>query len=97
MTRRPQLWTERCSTCVFWPGNRMRLAEGRLADLVARNRATGSMLICHKTTHGERAAGPVMCRGYFDAYAADSRVAQIMERLFGAAWYEEVVEREDPN
>jgi hypothetical protein len=68
----------------------MRLAPGRLADLIATNRATGSLLICHDTTHGARPEGPVMCRGYWDAYAEESAVAQIMEQLFGPDWYEEV-------
>jgi hypothetical protein len=87
---RPELFDRKCSTCVFHPGNRMSLQPGRLAELVARNRETGSLLICHHTTFGQRPDGEVMCRGYFDAYAAESRVAQIMESLFGPDWYSEV-------
>ena len=89
MTGKPLLFSRRCDTCVFHSGNRMSLAPGRLADLIAQNRATGSMLICHTTTYGQ-APAEAMCRGYFDAYAAESRVPQIMTRLFGPDWYTEV-------
>lgn len=86
MSDRPRLLAEKCSTCVFRPGNLMRLQEGRLAELIARNRATGSMLICHD--HSEKPKA--MCRGYWDAYADESSVVQVMARLFGPDWYEEV-------
>jgi hypothetical protein len=86
---KPRLFREKCPTCVFRPGNPMRLIEGRLADLIEQNRATGSMLICHETTYGQ-AAVEVMCRGYWDAYADTSAVPQIMARLFGPDWYQEV-------
>jgi hypothetical protein len=86
---RPLLFSRKCSTCVFRPGNPMRLSDGRLADLVEQNRQTGTMLICHQTTYGQ-AEHEVMCRGYWDAYADVSDIPQIMERLFGADWYDEV-------
>lgn len=86
---RPLLFSRKCSSCVFWPGNLMQLGPGRLADLVEQNRQTGSMLICHQTTYGA-APREAMCRGFWDAYADVSDIPQIMERLFGADWYEEV-------
>lgn len=88
---KPQVFSEKCDTCIFHPGNRMHLEPGRLADVVKQNSATGSMLICHKTTYGQHPEiGETMCRGYFDAYAATSAVPQIMERMFGPDWYDEV-------
>lgn len=93
---RPRLFADRCTDCVFRPGNLMRLAPGRFAELVADNRATGSLLICHQTTHGQAPElGEVMCRGYFDAYAEDSAVAQVMARLFGPDWFEVVAPPEE--
>ena len=86
---KPLLYRDRCSTCVFRPGNLMWLAPGRLRDLVEQNRKTGSMLICHHTTFGQ-APREVMCRGFWDAYAQESTVPQVMERMFGPDWYEEV-------
>lgn len=58
---------ERCDTCVFRPGNRMRLEPGRLADLVQRNIDAGAALVCHKTTY-EQGEGEALCRGFVDAY-----------------------------
>ena len=88
---KPLLFSRRCTTCVFRAGNPMRLPPGRFAQLVRDNQATGSMLICHDTTYGQRPdLGEVMCRGYFDAYAATSRVALIMAEMFGPDWYAEV-------
>ena len=89
--RLPQLFSRRCDTCIFRPGNPMRLVEGRLADLIAANQSEGTLLICHKTTYGQHPElGETMCRGYFDAYAAESAVAQIMERLAGSDWFTQV-------
>jgi hypothetical protein len=89
---RPRLLADRCSSCVFRPGNLMQLADGRLADLVAANRAEGTLLVCHQTLsygpHPEQLEA--LCRGFWDAYADSSAVAQVMGRLFGPDWYEEV-------
>jgi hypothetical protein len=64
--------SERCSTCVFRPGNLMSLHEGRLADLVEANRAADSALTCHQTLpYSGTGAEPAVCRGYYDAYADD--------------------------
>lgn len=88
------VWEERCSTCIFRPGNLMRLRPGRLAEVVTRNRETGSLLMCHKTTHGA-APVEVVCRGYFDAYGEESAVVQIMTRMFGAEVFRSVPLEED--
>lgn len=58
----------------------MHLNEGRLADLVEQNLASGSLLVCHKTTYGQ-AAHEVACRGYYDAYGAQTNVVRVMDRL----------------
>lgn len=67
----------------------MRLADGRLADLIESNRRTGSMLICHATLY-EPGIEQAMCRGFWDAYADSSNVVRVMERMFGPGWYEVV-------
>lgn len=76
------VYEERCSTCVFHPGNRMRLAEGRLADLVAVNRARGTALVCHKTLHLPRRER-VLCHGFFVAYGDTTAAVQIVRRMTG--------------
>lgn len=69
-TGRPQALAEKCSTCVFRPGNPMHLAPGRLAALVTANVAAGALLTCHQTltygTHPE--IGGAACRGFLDAH-----------------------------
>jgi hypothetical protein len=62
---------DRCATCVFRPGNLMRLEPGRLADLVESNRAADSALTCNSTLYRDDVE-PAVCRGYFDAYGDDS-------------------------
>jgi hypothetical protein len=81
---RPQLFTEGCPSCIFRPGNLMRLREGRLSDIVRRNQATGTALICHLTLpYGEHPEiGETVCRGYYDAYP-DTPVIQIARQLLG--------------
>lgn len=74
------VYAERCSTCVFHPGNRMRLADGRLADLVAVNRARGTALVCHKTLHLPRRER-VLCHGFFVAYGDSTAAVQIARRM----------------
>lgn len=59
--------SERCSTCVFRPGNLMQLHEGRFKDLVETNRQRDTAFACHQTLASKPLAEAV-CRGYFDAY-----------------------------
>jgi len=77
---RTRIMYAQCGTCVFWPGNRMRLAPGRLADLIGS--ARDGFIICHGTLPGmpgERA--PAACRGFTNRY--DTQAMQIAERLWG--------------
>jgi hypothetical protein len=77
-----RVFAAKCGTCVFHPGNRMALAPGRLADLIESNRATGTALICHKTTHGTHPEiGETVCRGWFDAYGDVTDSLVIVQRL----------------
>ncbi|MGH3783123.1 MAG: hypothetical protein ACRDRO_21495 [Pseudonocardiaceae bacterium] len=93
MTDRPQVMDEKCTTCVFRPGDLMRLGPGRLAEIVEANLRAGAALICHKTlpygSHPE--LGQSVCRGFFDAYRDRCGAIQIMDRL-GV----EFVEVQDP-
>jgi hypothetical protein len=81
----PQLMDDRCATCVFRPGNLMRLAPGRLAELVEHNLAVGAALICHDTLpYGARPeVGETVCRGWYDAYGPRTTSVQVFERLGG--------------
>jgi hypothetical protein len=71
----------RCDTCVFFPGNRMHLEPGRLADLVRVNR--GKWLTCHQTLQIVRGYGhAAVCRGWVDAYGLGTALDELVE-LFG--------------
>ena len=58
---------EKCSTCVFRPGNPMSLAAGRVKDLLDSNLAADSALQCHKTLpYSPERWAPAICRGFYD-------------------------------
>lgn len=67
-----------CPTCVFRPGNQMRLRRGRLAGMIRAAREDQSAIICHSTTHGQSAQETV-CRGFYDRYATlPLRLARVL-------------------
>lgn len=67
---------ERCSTCIFRPGNLMRLNEGRLADMTASTDRDDTNVICHKTL--DRSVG-ALCRGSVDRRAG--QMVRVAERI----------------
>lgn len=66
--------SEKCSTCVFRPGNLMRLGPGRLKEIIGGNREADSALTCHQTLpYGAYPdAEPAVCRGYYDRFLPES-------------------------
>lgn len=93
-TRRPRLLTAMCGTCVFRPGNLMRLRAGRLADLVRTALARDSFVVCHSTLPGMAPAGyaPAICRGFADRYSTNP--LRIIGRLGGFAEVDPPAKRE---
>jgi len=64
--RKVHVLSEKCSTCIFRPGNLMHLEPGRVRDMIEQCLSKeGGNIPCHKTLSDERA----ICRGYFDSYA----------------------------
>ncbi|XVV10911.1 hypothetical protein ACQP2X_39650 [Actinoplanes sp. CA-131856] len=82
-TMRSRLLARMCDTCVFRPGNLMRLQQGRLRDLVEQARAAESFIVCHSTLPSGAVEGvkPAICRGFADRYS--TQALQVIERLFG--------------
>jgi len=74
---RVRIMRERCSTCIFRPGNRMSLQRGRVASMLADVRRDDSFVTCHKTL-GTGKPGAI-CRGSSDAY--ESTLEQVARRL----------------
>jgi hypothetical protein len=74
----------RCPTCIFRPGNRMNLDEGRVAEMVAAADAAESCIPCHHHLYDDQPVEPV-CRGYFDRHSSMTlRLAEALERI---EWY----------
>ncbi|MXM62185.1 hypothetical protein GR925_01640 [Streptomyces sp. HUCO-GS316] len=51
----------RCDTCIFRPGNLMRLEPGRVADLIAQAIAEEGHVVCHSTLG---TSAPAICAGF---------------------------------
>lgn len=84
-----QVLARQCDTCIFRPGNVMRLRPGRVRGMVAECTRTQGFIPCHETMEyddededGESlsASGPV-CRGFFDAHGEVSQLIRIAGRL----------------
>lgn len=88
---RPKLFSRKCETCIFHSANRKRLAESRLRDVLEDHLERGEPLLCHMTTYGQQPElGEVMCRGFYDSYAARSAYVRDQVEAHGPDWYEEV-------
>jgi hypothetical protein len=63
--------SEKCSTCIFRPGNLMDLESGQVKRMVEGSVADGAAITCHQTLAQMRpvyGAEPAMCRGFVDAH-----------------------------
>lgn len=67
----------KCSTCIYRPGNLMRLDEDRVASMEAAAIADGGAIICHKTLDVDNA----VCKGFFDVNKNLVPALQIADRL----------------
>ena len=74
---------EKCDTCIFRPGNLMRLRPGRVKSMVDECLAIDGIIPCHETLEGKPKRNAV-CRGFFDLHFADVfplRLAVAMNRI----------------
>jgi hypothetical protein len=69
----------KCDTCIYRPGNLMRLDPGRKDAMEAGAIKDQGVIPCHKTIHGNRTQEAV-CRGFFDV-AKHERLLAVAERL----------------
>ncbi|MDF9813051.1 hypothetical protein [Streptomyces sp. SPB162] len=77
----PATWSvrvcgDRCTTCIFRPGNLMNLAPGRVASMVKKAVADEGHIVCHQTLGAE---APAICAGF--ANHPRGRVASLSLRL----------------
>jgi hypothetical protein len=86
VTRRPRLLASQCPTCIFRPGNPMKLDPGRLKNMVTDALREGSQgIICHDTVSfgAHPDFGGALCRGFYDSVGYRNNFVRIMERLGG--------------
>jgi hypothetical protein len=80
----PRLCAEKCSTCIFRPGNLMHLQPGRVRQMVRDTLAAGSYITCHATLpYADTGSEPAICRGFYDAHGPRSNLIRIWGRLGG--------------
>ncbi len=61
---------DRCSTCIFRPGNLVHLEPGRVKNMVddcVSDESGGGNIPCHSTVW-TRDVQPAICRGFYDGY-----------------------------
>lgn len=54
-----------CETCIFRPGNKMKLREGRAERMVEKATEEETCIPCHKTLGDE----PSVCHGFYKKHA----------------------------
>lgn len=75
-----------CDTCVFRPGNLMRLEHGRVAQMARDARAEQGHIVCHETLDTD---APAICRGYADKADRGRSMALRLGRALG--WIKEIM------
>jgi hypothetical protein len=75
---RVHVLSEMCETCVFRPGNLMKLQSGRVRGMIDEARANESTIVCHATLYRDGVSNAV-CRGFHDRYP--TQPLQLAERL----------------
>ncbi|MDX3130617.1 hypothetical protein PV367_12615 [Streptomyces europaeiscabiei] len=74
----------RCGTCIFRPGNLMRLEEGRVAEMIAI--AEEGHIVCHATLGTD---APAICAGFAahrNGSAASLALRLARARVLRTAW-----------
>lgn len=67
-----RLCATRCDTCIYRPGNLMRLSPGRVAQMTRDALANEGHIVCHSTLDEPLAA---ICRGFADHPRAQRSLA----------------------
>jgi hypothetical protein len=83
---RVHVMADMCLTCVFRPGNVMRLQPGRLAGMVREAERDQSAIICHSTLYQD-GVDQAVCKGFYDRHS--TQPLQIAERLGLIEWAEQ--------
>ena len=71
--------SEKCSTCIFRPGNKMHLTPGRVKGMVEEAVEMGGVITCHKTLVNDH--DNAICNGYFESYKTDVPILEFADRV----------------
>jgi hypothetical protein len=74
---RLHVMSKKCSTCIYRPGNLMRLNPGRKDQMETEAVAEQGTIPCHKTLDGDMA----ICRGFFDTQKHNVGLLSAAERI----------------
>lgn len=97
---RVHVMAEKCSTCVFRPGNVMHLPPGRLKELTDHVQESGAPFSCHQTLpyagaeHVEFYGGAALCAGAVENYGDDSPQIQLARALDVITYVDPAPEKE---
>ena len=74
-----KLWvlTRKCGTCIYRPGNLMKLAPGRVEEMTQTCIRENTVIPCHSTLDGPRS----VCRGLYDVHYRNVGILQVADRL----------------
>lgn len=87
----PRLLNQKCTTCVYRPGNLMWLREGRRDQMEQDSNDNGSWITCHKTlpAAGQEIGTQAICRGFWDVNKTNSWGCRLAIVLGGPVEVEE--------
>lgn len=65
---RVHVLARKCSTCIFRPGNKMHLEDGRVEEMIESSVEAGGVIACHDTIHRDDGVRRAICRGFYDVH-----------------------------
>lgn len=78
---------EKCSDCIFRPGNLMHLGKGRLMEVVEGNLKASALLTCHNTLPwNDYDEDPAACKGFWDSYGLQTAAGRMAKFVIGIIW-----------
>lgn len=73
-----RVMADRCSTCIFRPGNLMSLTPGRVAEMSREAIGKGGVIVCHDTLDDDLQA---VCAGFDERWVDHVPLLQIAHRV----------------
>ena len=97
VTRKVRVLAEKCSTCIFRPGNLMDLRDGALQEIIQSNLKAGALLTCHQTLPEMKfryGLDPAACHGFWEGYGRRTTAGRLALAYLGILYIEPPTEIE---